>query len=241
MNLRNNIYILITFLLLLLFTFNLGNFLDITRKPKISDIIVCLGGGYGGRVKKSIDLYSKSYSKENLILLTGDNRNTKEKKLNLEDRRFELLSKNNIPEDDIILNNKLTSTRNEIIYIKKFMIENNYESAIIVSDKPHARRIQLLINILKVENDKKLQFNIVGTDVKWWNSNNYYMTKIGLTYALNEFLKVIYTYIAYGFLEKAGFLKTIKIYTTPLFYFFKKKFDNLIHNYTKEEKKTFLE
>lgn len=227
MNLKISFFSII--ILIFLLFINLGNFLDVTEKPIKSDIIVCLGGGYGGRISKAIDLYTNSYSSSNKMILTGYNKNWKE----IEDRRIKVLKKNNI----ILLNNiihkkTITSTRNEIIFIKKYMIQHDYKKAIIVTDRPHSKRVSALLNILTIENDKHLSFSIVGSEVKWWNSSKYYENKTSFLYAIHEFIKFSYTYIAYGFLEKIGMLEHIKEPLVPIFNFIRNNIDKYIYKNT---------
>ena len=50
---------------------NLGKFLDITEKPSSSDIIVCLSGSAGYRIKKALSLYQKGYSRSHKIIFIG--------------------------------------------------------------------------------------------------------------------------------------------------------------------------
>ena len=47
-----------SFILLVLFFLNLGNFLDISQEPRKAELIVCLGGGEKHvRIKKAISIY----------------------------------------------------------------------------------------------------------------------------------------------------------------------------------------
>ena len=57
-----------SFILLILFFLNLGNFLDVSKNAKNAELIVCLGGGEKNlRIEKSISIYQNG----NLLLITG--------------------------------------------------------------------------------------------------------------------------------------------------------------------------
>lgn len=217
--------------------FNLGHFLDVTKEPIKSDVIVCLGGGSGERIKKSLELYKKGYSTSKLLILTADNRTKKEKDLNMDDKRISYIKEQNFSDINIAHEkDNIKSTRDEMLFIKNYMLENNYSSVIIVSDIPHSRRIKSLLSILNVKNDGKLSFNLVGSDLDWWDNDTYYKNKKGQVFAMYESLKLIHTYIAYGFLEKIGLLPIIQETFEPLFSYIKKDINKSTYFYLKEKK-----
>jgi len=190
----------------IIFFFNLGIILDVSQNPTKSDIIVCLGGGDDSRIKKSLELYEKKYSKNNTFIITGNKSYKKGEK----DKRIEYIEKNSVKKINIIQINNTKNTREEIIFIKKFLIERNYKSAIIVSDAPHTRRIQSLISIINIENDESLQFNLVASNTNWWHKNTYYTNKRAKSFANTEIIKLGYSYIAYNILEPIGLLEAIE-------------------------------
>jgi len=230
MSLKNKILLLL--LLVLIFFLNLGHFLENTDTPKKADLIVCLGGGYGARILKSIELYKNGYSLSNKMLLTGNN---KYYFSGYKDLRLKYLKENNISiSKSVVFNKKLTSTRNEIIFIQDYMILNNYSSAIIVSDNPHTARIKLLLNIFKKDNN--LIFYVVGSNPDWWNDGQYYKSKMAISYVINESLKIVYTAVAYGILEPLGVLPIIKQYVSTPFFYIRKYIDRFSAKYTDKEK-----
>lgn len=190
--------------------FNLGEFLDVSQKPVKSDVIVCLGGGEKYRIETSVELYNKNYSIQNILLFTGDNRSKIRKEKNMDDKRIEYIKKNNFKNINIIYEKNVQNTKEEILFIKNYLILNNYRSAMIVSDAPHIRRIKSLISLLKVNKDEKLIFNLVSSNNNWWNKKKYYLNKKAQVFALKEILKLTYSYIAYGFFDKIGLLSYIE-------------------------------
>ena len=193
--------VLATFIIL-----NLGNFLDISEAPKKSDIIVSLGGGDLDRVKKSLELYQNGYSIKKIIILTGDERSTKDISENLDDKRIKYLKENHLNTDNIIYKNSVKNTIEELNYLKEFMIENKYTSAIIISDAPHTKRIEYLLSNINKLNDQNLNFTIVKSDVKWWSKKYYYKNKEAQIFAVLEGLKLIYLYFIYEIAEPLGIM-----------------------------------
>jgi len=214
--------------------YNLGRFLDITQKPKQSDIIVCLGGGDGARIKRAIDLYKQGYASSNLLILTGDNRSKKSRKLGLDDKRIEFLKKTNqYKYTKLVHYQAIGNTKVEVIFIKKYMQEHNFKSAIIVSDPPHSRRIQLLLDLINVTNDNELKFNIVSSNISWWNTREYYKNKKAKAFAAREAIKLVYAYVAFGLLQKIGLYDNTRELMMPYYKYLKKRIDNITYFYLK--------
>lgn len=196
--------------------FNIGHFLDVSEQAKKSDLIVCLGGGKKSRIKKSLELYSKNYSSKNILLLTGDDRSKKRKEKNMPDKRVEYIKENNFDSTNIIHEKNLKSTKDEILYIKNFMLDNKHQSAIIVSDAPHTRRIQTLTNLLSINGDEKLKFNLVASSNDWWDKDTYYTNKKAQVFVLFEVLKLGHAYLVYGLLDKISISNTFENIFSPI-------------------------
>lgn len=187
---------------------NLGNFLDISEEPKKSDIIVCLGGGDLDRIKKSLELYNNGFSTKNILILTGNNKNSS-------DLRIKYIKTNNTSEINILETFNTKNTYEEIIFIKTFLIEKNYTSAIIVSDAPHSKRISYLLNTIKIENSSNLEFNIVSSSGQWWNKELYYKNIRARIFAIQEVIKLLSSYVMYGIIEKIGMTNIVNKIIPP--------------------------
>lgn len=213
--------------------FNLGNFLDIAQEPKKSDIIICLGGGNLDRPKKALELYENNYSLKKIVILTGDERTKKDKDNNLDDKRIIYLKENLIDINNIIHEKTLKNTIEEIRYIKEYLIKNQYKSAIIISDPPHAKRVKYLINKIHKSGDEYLNFSIVKSEVNWWDKEIYYMNKKAQVFALSEGFKLIYSYFIYELVEPLGLTAFLDEYITPKANEIRKIFDSITYKYLK--------
>jgi hypothetical protein len=224
--------VLLTIFIVYIF-FNLGNILDISKDPIKSDLIISLGGGDLNRIKKSFELYQSGYSSKKIIILTGDERSPKDKDKNSDDKRIKYLKENHLNTDNIIHEETVKNTIEEIHYIKEYMIKKQYISAIIVSDPPHTKRIRYLLNKIHKSNDDNLSFTLVKSDVLWWNKEIYYKNKKAQMFALSEYFKLIYSYFIYEIAEPLGFVTLLNEKVTPKANEIRKEFDSFTYKYLK--------
>ena len=181
-----------SFILLVLFFLNLGNFLDISEEPRKAELIVCLGGGEEYvRIKKAISIYQDG----NLLLVTGGTNFTK--KDSMQDKRISYLVK--YPNIKYEYNPSLKNTADELLYVKKIMKDYNFKNVSIVSDPFHTRRIQILADLFDFEK-VGIELNIVGSDLSWWNKSTYYKEEKAIEVAFSELIKIPYNFIKYGLL-----------------------------------------
>ena len=181
-----------SFILLVLFFLNLGNFLDISEEPRKAELIVCLGGGEEHvRIKKAISIYQDG----NLLLVTGGTNFTK--KDSMQDKRISYLVK--YPNIKYEYNPSLKNTADELLYVKKIMKDYNFKNVSIVSDPYHTRRIQILADLFDFEK-VGIELNIVGSDLSWWNKSTYYKEEKAIEVAFSELIKIPYNFIKYGLL-----------------------------------------
>ena len=200
-------YLSLFFIIILSIVFvNLGKFFDITEMPKKMDIIVCLGGGGSERIKKSLELYLSGYSKSGKIVLTGIGLKQEEKK----DYRTLYLVKNGVSMENIIFFKGTSNTMKEISVLKNYLLDNNMEGAILVTDPPHSRRIIFLANAIAKYKHDGLSCFVVGSDVAWWNKKDYYKHNKAIRFVMSEMLKLPYNYIAYGILKPLGLYDIVK-------------------------------
>ena len=175
--------LIVLFFVLLIVGFNLGKWLDVTQKPVKSDLVVCLGGGTVDRVKKSLGLVNQEYAKH--FLLLG------------ESWYNQPYLQKHLPSVPVTVNETPKNTKEEVAFIKKFMLKNGYKSVLIVTDPPHSRRVSLLFALLKEEGDENLCFHLIGSDVDWWDPDVYYQDKHGRNAVIQESMKIIGSYLLY--------------------------------------------
>ena len=178
------IFSFITLLLLFSFVFlNLGKWIDVTEEPVQADIIVCLGGGTIDRVKKSIELLEGRYSEKKVFLLIG------------ESWYNQPYIKKNYPGINIVIDESPKNTKEEVLFIKKYMKEHSYKSALIVTDPPHSGRVKLLTSLILVGGDENMTFHMIASEVKWWNAEHYYKSKRARSAVMHEVMGMVYELI----------------------------------------------
>ncbi len=191
------VYIALVVTLVYMFL-NLGNFLDVTQKPKDVDIIVSLGGGPGLRLGVATELYNKGYSKSNKLIYTGSDRVRKSFEPTMSKKKY--LIKNGILAEDIIHagGKFISNTMEEIMFVKKNMLENNYKSVIFVSHQFHSRRVAVLADFVAGYKASGLSLSVVSCDPWWWNSNTYYTRLSNIELSIKELIKIVYNITKYS-------------------------------------------
>lgn len=184
--------VIILFILIITFYSikNLGYLFDITTEPIKSDIILCLGGDKTDKIRIALELFQNNYSLKNKIIIT-------DKYQEMIDKKISLLKKEGLKEENIISNVSTLNTYDELKFIKKYMIENNYKSVVIISVKPHSRRIEMLINNFIHFSNENITYSLVGPNSDWWEKKQYYNNKKAILFIINETFKIIYNYIYY--------------------------------------------
>jgi uncharacterized SAM-binding protein YcdF (DUF218 family) len=193
-------FILIFFGCLIYSFFNLGKFLDVTQEPSKTDLIVSLGGNGYLRLQKSLSLVEQNFS--STIIITGYDGTKATKAKNIPDPRLKVMEEEKYKNINFIINPDLKNTAEEIVFVKKYMKENNLKDVTFVTEKPHSRRILILANILGEKSDFK--YKIVSYNIKYWQSEEYYKNKYAREYAFIELVKIIYNVLYYGVFYNLG-------------------------------------
>jgi len=184
------IYVLFWFLLLPWAFLNYGQFIDTTEVPKKSDIVVCLGGGTKERVNKSIKLLQEGYARQ--FILLG------------ESWYNQPYIHKNYPKVSVFIDEAPKNTKEEVLYIKSYMLKHGYKTALVVTDPPHSRRVSVLNSVLSVKGDSDLVLRMVSSEVKWWKVKKYYDDERSGETALSETMGILYSILCYGVVEKLG-------------------------------------
>ena len=171
---------------------NYGYWIDATQEPVKSDIIVCLGGGTVERLNTAVKLYSEGYSKTKSIILLGESYDTKK------------YLESTYPHTHIDQHHEPENTKEEVRYIKKWMLENGYKTALVVTDPSHSRRVSVLDTVLNVKGDSDITLRMVSSEVSWWKAKKYYDDKRSSETVLSETMRILYSILCYGIVEKLG-------------------------------------
>ena len=193
---------------------NLGKFVDVSKKPVQSDIIVALGGDFSGcRLKEALKLYKQGYSRSGKILYTS--RDSVSRSLDKSGSRKQYLLNHGVAEKDIVhIRRELVfNTMEEVLFIKQYMLFHHYRSVLIVSHPQHSRRIQVFAEYIAQYKKAGLTLYITACHSSWWDARNYYKNKIALKVTLLEVEKLVYNILKYNpiMIRYTKYFKTDKI------------------------------
>ena len=158
--------------------------LDVSKTPRIVNTIVVLGGGSGRRSTYASELYHKGYAQT--IIVSGY--------VGYMERDIRILQQQQIPNNNVIINDRATNTFNEAQQVIEILIHNNLQSALIVTDKFHSRRA--LATYRHIAHEQSIELTVVSPDdnidpSSWWKP----VLKSSI---VQEIIKIPYYWIAYG-------------------------------------------
>jgi uncharacterized SAM-binding protein YcdF (DUF218 family) len=186
----------IFFLLVLVFIIvNLGNLIDLTAKPKISNILVVLGGKKDTRIKKGLDLYIQNFSSSSRIILPNKGYT---KAVLIKNFLSDFIKRNKINESNMINLEGASNTMEELLKVKKYLKENRLNTVTFISHPTHSLRIKLLANIIADYEKDNIQINFVSADdTKVWNKQYYFLEWQSIKLVFLELIKIPYNLIKY--------------------------------------------
>lgn len=113
-------------------------------EPAESDVIVLLGGGDQGRVKKAAELYKEGYADE--VLYTAAEKDGSVSELKTVAAHY------GIPEEALIVDNDATSTYTNATDTMEIMESENFDSAMVVTSDYHIKRAEFIFDKMNKEN-----------------------------------------------------------------------------------------
>ncbi|MDP2965424.1 MAG: YdcF family protein [Pelolinea sp.] len=169
-----------------------GAYLIIADELQPAQAIVMLSGGDDSRMQEALSLYNDNYGK--VIILTETGRQLEKfDTLHSNDIRIQLLN-NGVPSGNILITDiKVSSTLDEAYAIKKLLTNQQFSSAIIVTDPYHTRRTALIFHSAFSDSPIKLIFRPVRGS--WFNSRTWFLSVDGWKYTILEYLKLFGYYL----------------------------------------------
>ncbi|WP_102344839.1 YdcF family protein [Bacillus sp. Marseille-P3661] len=171
----------------------LADFLIVKEEVVQSDVIIVLGGEVKGeRTKKAVELYHQGYAPM-LLFSDGTDLSWRTKAA---DEMVALALELHVPESAIVKESKSRSTYENALYSKEVMIENGWESAIVVTTDWHTKRSQFIFDEVFKGTDIALTYagaqdERIDSLTEWWTDSE--KQQIVLT----EWAKFIVYYLKY--------------------------------------------
>lgn len=186
----------ISFLLLLvgMAFINLGYWLSASANEPIQvDLIVALGGGSIERDQMAAVLYNAGYAKK--ILLTGMEGDSDAGQNYYLASRSRFLLKQGVPAEALIFDGQSTSTYQEAINTAALLNAHHWQSALVVSDPPHIRRVDYCLQ--PVFKKAGLSYQLIQSNVPTWHAERWWQDKKWAQFCVREVVKLVYYALAY--------------------------------------------
>lgn len=162
-------------------------------EPAQSDLLVILGGGFGDRVIKGFELFHRKLAET--ILITGVWNGQIIDRFKSYDYRIKYLEDRGISRDAIYIDAAAKSTWEEAWLVRGFMAEKRLESAIIVSDPPHMRRLSWVYG--RVFEGTSFKIRLSPSDPPWWHADYWWARPRSRNFVFKELAKIIYYRLKY--------------------------------------------
>ncbi|MGN7763264.1 YdcF family protein [Paenibacillus sp. 22594] len=186
-------------LILTLFFYNAGRFLEVNQNQRKSDVIIVLSGG-SGRLEKGAELYKENYA---LYLLLS---NAKESTSTSGDVLQTALALG-IPQDAILTENAARSTYQNAELTLPIMKQHGFTSAIVVSSEFHMRRVKLLFD--HIYKNSGIELTYIGSD-SGYNAKRWWSDEYSRETTFSEYTKMIGNAFGYNGPEAKNALEQIK-------------------------------
>jgi uncharacterized SAM-binding protein YcdF (DUF218 family) len=169
-----------------------GAYLIIADELQPANAVVILSGGDDSRMEEALSLYEAGYAK--LIILTETGRQLENfDTLHSNDIRIQLLN-NGIPGGNILITDiEVNSTADEAHAVQVLLTNQQFTSAIIVTDPYHTRRAAIVFRDIFGNSPIKLIFRPVRGS--WYNSRTWFLSLDGWKFTSMEYFKILGYYL----------------------------------------------
>ena len=194
--LKGILFASILFLVLLLIGsfFQVGLFLSApAATPEKADLIVVLGGDAGARSLTGAKLYCDGYAPR--VLLTGLDDGEKAALPYYYHWRSQLLQGKGVDKQAILYDFKSGNSWQEAQNTLKLMKENHWQTALVVSDPPHLRRLDWVWN--KTFSGFGCDYRLIAAAPSWWDAHHWWQDERSGKFVVDELIKLAYYRIKY--------------------------------------------
>jgi uncharacterized SAM-binding protein YcdF (DUF218 family) len=178
----------------------IGHFLVYAQSPQKADVIVVLNGRDSERSLAAVDLYNNGYSK--LIVMAeimkqpGTDEFRKRVKKNINRKMFFqwAIESMGVPEDSFkLIGDGISSTYDEALVIKQFMLDSHYQSILLVTSKWHSKRAYLTFqSVFKRDDNQDLRILVYPSKYDTFNPDAWWKQSDGAELIFYEYVRLIY-------------------------------------------------
>jgi len=150
--------------------------------------IVVLSGGTESRMREALHLYEEGYGSVIILTETGGTLRDSEQLYSF-DMRIQLMN-NGVPSGNIVITEmQVSNTLDEARAVRETLTNQQYTSAIIVTDPYHSRRTRMVFR--EVFADSPIDIYIRPAGDSWYNSRTWFLSAKGWQFTLLEYSKLI--------------------------------------------------
>jgi uncharacterized SAM-binding protein YcdF (DUF218 family) len=147
-----------------------------------SDLIVVLGGDGGSRIKRGIELYAAGRAPRILVI-------------NPAEYSSQCLNTSAILPASILTETKSRNSHDEAVNTLAVMKRNNWQNAVVVSDPPHMRRLDLTWG--RLFNQTGYRYKLAASRPEWWDARFWWQNSFSAKFVLSEYAKLVWYWIRY--------------------------------------------
>jgi len=184
---------LLTVITVFFFFLGIGHWLVKEDPLQKADAIAVLSGNFPTRALEAAKLYHQGYAKEIWLTHPGT-RSDPMKQFGVrypseDDCNYQVLRKQGVPEKSIhILETSIRNTADELDVISAALQDTGSQSVIVVTDKPHTRRVHTLWREFDADRGNAI---VHGVSDGSYNPSRWWKTAGGTTQVLHEVLGMI--------------------------------------------------
>lgn len=150
--------------------------------------IVVLSGGTEPRMREALRLYEEGYGSIIILTETGGTLGDSDQLYSF-DIRIQLMS-NGVPSGNIIITEmQVSSTIDEAHAVRETLTNQQFPSAIIVTDPYHTRRTRMVFR--EAFADSPIEIYIRPAGSSWYNSRTWFLSAQGWQFTTLEYIKLI--------------------------------------------------
>ena len=161
--------------------------------PVQANVIVALGGDYDNRTTQAALLYRAGYAP--FVMLTAVEIAPPQARTDHPEWRVTLLSNAGVPAENLVLDSTATTSFEEATATLALMQARGWQTALVVSEPPHMRRLDWVWGKVFVGSGKR--YILVASEPPWWDADRWWQNEDSRQFVLNELIKLAYYFIKY--------------------------------------------
>lgn len=178
----------------LLGVLNVGDWLSAPRSvPARGDLIVALGGGGIERLQIALKLYEEGYARR--ILLTGLDHAPGQTNDQYRHWRSQFFLNRGVPSEALLFDHESANSHEEANNAAFLMARHRWMSALVVSDPPHLRRLDMVWD--PACSLHGLEYRLIATEPLTWDASGWWRNKVWAKFVGMELLKLAYYTLVY--------------------------------------------